>query len=176
MRATICLLSLVAFSAFATDAGTIGADAGTVTGEALEWKAKPLFVLADSEAAIDKYVLAKPAERAKVKGILTKVTVGARVAGAIIVDNYELPYSRRVDVSADVLITDPEGKEILDKVSLAGAQTMDPKVMFALPLKPVFGLMFGLTDREGEYKVQVTVRDHIRGSSAKLETKFTVTR
>ena len=168
MRRSIVLLALIAVTAHAADGGAAPADAGSGP--------RALFVLADDEAAIDKYVLAKPSERAAIKGILTKVTIGKRTAGAILVEGYELPYSRRVDVSADLVITDPEGREVIDKASISGARTMDPKTMLLLPLKPVFGLMFGLTDREGEYKVRITVWDHVRGSSTSLETRFVVTR
>lgn len=184
------MLSLSALTVFAADGGA-RADAGVAKPKAArdagptdagatlgpgEWKAKPILVLAEDETVIDKYALAKPADRAAIKGVLTKVTIGRRTAGAILLEGYELPYSRRVDISADLVITDPEGKEMIDKASVSGAQTMDPKLMVLLPLKPLFGLMFGLTDREGEYKVRITVWDHIRGASTKLETSFVVTR
>ena len=191
MRGMTLVLSLIALAARAADAGSVAdagktagkpdggraaADAGKPAADTVEWKAVPVFAIAENEQALDKFAITKPAERSKIKGLVTKVTVGTRFAAAIFLDGYELPYSRRVDVSADIVITDPEGKEMLDRVSISGAQTMDPKVMLLLPLKPIFGLMFGLTDREGEYRVQITVRDHIRGELTKLDTKFLVTR
>ena len=77
---------------------------------------------------------------------------------------------------ADVVITDPTGRVVIDKAGIAGAQTMDPKTMLLVPLTPTFGLMFGLTDPEGEYKVRITLWDQVRGASALLETKFVVAR
>lgn len=139
-------------------------------------KMKPVLVLMEDAAQIDKYVVAKPAERAAMKGILSKVTIGKRAAAAILVEGYELPYSRRVDLNADIVITDPTGRVVLDKASVAGAQTMDPKTMLLVPLLPTFGLVFGLTDPEGDYKVRIVLWDQVRGASSVLETKFQVTR
>ncbi|GEM_PF-3041945 len=158
--------------AAAQDAGVRAADAGVAPAA----KMRPLLVLMDDAAQIDKYVIAKPAERAAMKGILSKVTVGKRAAAAILVEGYELPYSRRVDLNADIVITDPTGRVVLDKASVAGAQTMDPKTMLLVPLLPTFGLVFGLTDPEGDYKVRIVLWDQVRGSSSVLETKFQVTR
>ncbi len=177
MQRMIAVFCLMTGAAWASDAGTVTDAGGAKVGESqAEWKAKPVFILAENDKVLDAYAIAKPADRAKIKGLLTKATVGARLAGAILLDGYELPYSRRVDVSADVLITDPTGREVVDRASISGASTMDPKTMLLLPLKPVFGLMFGLTDREGEYTVKITVRDNIRGAVTRLETKFVVSR
>lgn len=165
-------------AAKAADAGTapvaapaVEADAGTVA-----WKAKPVVVFASDQATLEKYATLKPAERAKLKTIITTPKIGTRVEMGIFVEGYELPYSRRVDLSADVSITDVTGRSLLEKASFAGAQTMDPKTMLLVPLKPYASLMWGLTDREGEYQLKVTIWDHVRGTSTRLETKFNVTR
>jgi hypothetical protein len=149
----------------------LGADGG-----AAAWKAKPVFVFAETDEALAQYALAKPANRAGLKGILKKVTVGSRAMAAVMLEDYELPYSRRIDVSADIVITDPTGREVLDKASVAGSRTMDPKTMVLVPLGPTFPLMFGLTDPEGEYRVHITVWDQVRGASTRLDTKFTLSR
>jgi hypothetical protein len=178
MRGMTVMLGLLAAVTYAADAGAPKSpDAGIAdAGSTLAFKAKPVLLLAEEPEVITKYALAKPAERAVIKGVLTRLTVGKRAAGAILVDNYELPFSRRVDLTADVVITDPTGRVVLDKAGISGAQTMDPKTMVLVPLTPTFGLMFGLTDPEGEYKVRVTVWDQVRGASSLLETKFIVTR
>ena len=168
MRGTIWLL--IAMTAYGADGGSLAKDAGTAV------KVKPILLFVDDPSVVEKYSLAKPNERAAIKGVLTKLTVGRRAAGAILLENYELPFSRRVDLAADVVITDPTGRVVLDKASIAATQTMDPKTMVLVPLAPTFGMVFGLTDPEGEYKVRVTVWDQIRGTSAVLETKFLVTR
>lgn len=170
------LLVLVAASAFAADAGSAPspkADAGVA---APAKKPKPVFVIFEDQPAAEKYVVLKPAERPKAKGVLTKVTIGKRATGAILIEDYELPFSRRVDLTADLTITDPTGRVVLDKASVAAANTMDPKVMTLVPLAPAVGLMYGLTDPEGDYKVHLVIWDQVRGESTTLDTKFTVTR
>lgn len=179
MRRMTLVLGMIAASAFAADGGAAkpSADAGAVdAGSPLVWKARPVLLLADDAAVIEKYALAKPNERAAIKGVLTKITVGKRSLAAILVDGYELPFSRRVDLTADIVITDPTGRVVLDKAGISGAQTMDPKTMVLVPLNPTFGMVFGLTDPEGEYKVRIMLWDQVRGASSLLETKFVVTR
>ncbi len=181
MRGTILVVGLMAFAAAAADGGVAKpvakADAGSVdAGDPLVWKAKPVLLFVEDPAVADKYALAKPNERAAIKGVLSKLTIGKRAAGALFLENYELPFSRRCDLAADIVITDPTGRVVLDKAGIAGAQTMDPKTMVLVPLTPSFGMMFGLTDPEGEYKVRVVVWDQVRGASTVLETKFLVTR
>ena len=183
MRGMTFVIGLLALAAHAADGGSATpaakvADAGSAldAGSPLAWKAKPVLLFAEDATVLDKYVIAKPNERAGIKGVLSKLTIGKRAAGAIVVENYELPFSRRVDLSADIVITDPTGRVVLDKASIAGAQTMDPKTMLLVPLLPTFGLMFGLTDPEGEYKVRIVLMDQVRGTASVLETKFVVTR
>jgi hypothetical protein len=175
MRVTTVLMGLMAFGAYAADGG-VATPAAADAGAPLGWKAKPVLLFAEDAAVVDKYALARPSERAKIKGVLSKVTIGKRAAGAILVENYELPFSRMVDLAADVVITDPTGRVVLDKAGIAGARTMDPKTMVLVPLTPTFGMMFGLTDPEGEYKVRIVLWDQVRGASSVLETKFLVTR
>ncbi len=176
VRGMTAVMVGLAFAALAADRGSNKADAGSADAGSVAKVARPVLLMTDDPAIVDKYVLAKPNERAAMKGVLTKLTVGKRAAGSILVENYELPFSRRVDLSADIVITDPTGRVVLEKASVAGAQTMDPKTMILVPLVPTFGLMFGLTDPEGEYKVRITLWDQVRGSSSVLETKFLVTR
>lgn len=176
MRGTTLLVGLMAIAAHAADAGS-PRDAGAAdAAAALGWKAKPMLVFVEDATTFEKIAMAKPTERAAIKGVVQKLTVGKRVAATILVEGYELPFSRRVDLQADLVITDPTGRVIMDKASLVGAQVMDPKTMYLVPLGPSFGLMFGLTDPEGDYKVRMTLWDHVRGASTVVETKFTVTR
>lgn len=166
----ITLMALVACAAHAADGGTPKADAGVAR------KPKPVFMIFDDQPAAEKFIVARPNERAAIKGVLSKVTIGKRAIGAIMLEGYELPFSRRVDLTADLTITDPTGRVVLDKASVAAASTMDPKTMTLVPLAPVVGLMYGLTDPEGEYLVHLKVWDQVRGESTVLDTRFTVTR
>lgn len=172
------LLALVAVSAFAADAGAPSPspkpDAGTAAAPAK--KPKPVFMIFEDQASAEKFIVLKPAERAKAKGVLTKVTIGKRALAAIMLEDYELPFSRRVDLTADITITDPTGRVVLDKASVAAANTMDPKTMTLVPLSPGLGLMYGLTDPEGDYKVHLVIWDQVRGESTTLDTKFPVSR
>jgi len=137
---------------------------------------KALFVLATSQEAVDKWAAAKPAERAAVKGIVDKVKINERVWAAIVLDGYTLPRSRKVELNADLIIVDSTGRTVVEKVSAATARTFDPKTQTAVVLKPVGGLIYGVTDPEGLYTARVTIWDQIRGEAAKSETQFTVTR
>jgi hypothetical protein len=139
-----------------------------------EPKAVPL--IATGPEVIDKWVAAKPTERAKVKGFVDKVKINERLAFAVAVDGYELPKSRKVDLRCDVKITDSTGRDVVDRVSLLLAKTWDPKTEFAVLLKPVTALQFGTTDPEGVYQVKITVWDSVRGTHVEAETHFTVYR
>ena len=172
MRRMTLLVGLVAVAGHSADRRSGTVDAGTTP----DWKAKPVLLLTDDPAVVEQYVAAKPPARAAMKGVLTKITIGRRAMGSVLLEGYQLPFSRRVDLTADVTITDPTGRVVLEKASLAGARTLDPKTMLLVPLAPSFPLMFGLTDPEGEYRVRITVWDQVRGASTVLETKFFVSR
>lgn len=178
MRRSPLLLTCLAALAFAADGG-VKPDAGSVKPDAgVAKQPKPVFVVFEDQAAAEKYVVLKtPAERANAKGVLKKVTIGKRATGAIMLENYELPFSRRVDLTVDVVIIDPTGRVVLDKASAASAsKDWDPKNMPLVPFGPALGLMYGLTDPEGEYTLKLKVWDQVRGESTSLDTKFTVSR
>lgn len=149
----------------APDAGT-----GLVTGP------KAVLLLAPNAEVFDKWVAAKPAERAALKGLTDKVKINERVMVAIALDGYQLPRSRRVELTADITITDSTGRTVLEKASAATARSFDPKTQTAVLLKPVGALIYGVTDPEGVYTARVTIWDQIRGESAKTVSQFTVAR
>ena len=149
----------------------LSADAGTPVVAP-----KAAVLLAPTVDVFDKWAAAKPAERAAVKGLVDKVKINERMMLAIVLDGYELPRSRQVDLVADIVITDSTGRVVLEKASAAGARIFDPKTQTAVVLKPLGALLYGVTDPEGVYTAKVTVWDQIRGDSAKAVTQFTVTR
>jgi hypothetical protein len=149
-----------------------GSDAGTAAAPAL----KAIALISTDSAVLEKWVTLKPAERAKLAGLTDKLKVDERVVVGIALDGYTLPKSRLVDLTCDVVITDPTGQLLLEKVSIAGTRTWDPKTQSAVPLKPTFGLIFGTTDPEGVYKMKITVWDQVRGVSTVSESTFTVSR
>ncbi len=151
---------------------TAGSDAGTAAAPAL----KAVALISTDTTLIDKWVTLKSAERAKLPGLTDKLKVDERYVVAVALDGYTLPKSRRVDLTCDVVVTDPTGQPVLERVSIAGARNWDPKTQLAVPLKPLFGLMFGTTDPEGVYKLKVTVWDQVRGTSTVGESTFTVSR
>jgi hypothetical protein len=121
-------------------------------------------------------VATKPDQRGTVKGLVDKMKINERVAFAIVLDRYELPKSRKVDLTADLLIVDSTGRTVVDKVSVATAKTWDPATQFAVPLKPATAMYFGTTDPEGIYSLKVTVWDQVRGTHVESTQQFTVTR
>jgi hypothetical protein len=148
-----------------------GADAGVAAVPA-----KPLALIATDTGVIEKWVATKPEQRGTVKGLVDRVKINERVAFAIVLDGYELPRSRKVDLTADLLITDSTGRTVVDKVSVATAKTWDPAKEFAVMLKPLTGMYFGTTDPEGAYSLKVTVWDQVRGTHVESTQQFTVTR
>src|SRR3954462_14752891 len=120
---------------------------------------KAVALIATGPDVLDKWAAAKPSERAKVKGLVDKVKINERVAFAVVLDGYELPKNRQVDLTCDVKITDSTGRDVIDRVSLGLAKTWAPKTQFAVLLKPVTALQFGTTDPEGVYHVKITVWD-----------------
>jgi hypothetical protein len=137
---------------------------------------KPLGLIATDPGVIEKWVATKPDQRATVKGLVDKMKINERVAFAIVLEGYELPKSRKVDLTADLLIVDSTGRTVVDKVSVATAKTWDPATQFAVLLKPMTGMYFGTTDPEGVYSLKVTIWDQVRGSHVESTQQFTVTR
>lgn len=148
----------------------LAADAGVPSAP------KAVVLLAPTPDVFDKWEAAKPSERAGVKGLTDKVKINERMLIAIAVDGYELPRSRKVELNADIVITDSTGRVVLEKVSAAMARVYDPKTQVGLVLKPLGALIYGVTDPEGVYTAKVTVWDQIRGESMKTVAQFTVSR
>jgi hypothetical protein len=155
------------------DGGTV--DAGATSKPDAGVAARPLFVIAEDAAVFDAFSTAKVGERPKLK-TTTALKVGTTYAASIFADGYTLPFSRVVDLSADITITDSTGRVVRERASAARARTMDPKTMVAVQLVPDFRLSFGLVDPEGAYQVVLVLYDHVRGVSSRSETTFTVTR
>lgn len=151
-----------------TDAGA--ADAGVAAG-----KPRPAFALAKDSPTLEKWAKTKPEGRAAL-GLLKGVKIGERTFMGLFLENYELPASRKVDLSADVLILDCDKRIVLEKANAAGTRSMDPKVHIAVPLLPAVELNYGNTDPDCVYSVKVTVYDLNRGVSWTTEGSFPVTR
>jgi hypothetical protein len=154
---------------------TLGADGGAEVALA---KAAPRaqLLIANDTAVFDKWLAAKPAERAAVKGLTDKVKINERSVVAIVLDGYELPHSRKVELVADIVIVDSTGRTVLEKASVANGRTFDPKTQTAVLLKPTGSLIYGVTDPEGVYTVKLTVWDQIRGEASRAVSTFTVSR
>lgn len=150
-------------------------DAGSATKADAGVPARPVLVIAEDTATFDAFSTAKVAERARLK-TTTVVKIGQVYPAAIFADGYTLPFSRVVDLSADLSITDSTGRVVRERASVAGVRTMDPKTMVAVQLVPDLRLSFGLTDPEGRYQVVLTLYDHVRGTATRTESAFTVTR
>jgi hypothetical protein len=146
------------------------ADAGVASRQP-----RPAFALARDSATLDKWSKTKPEGRAALP-LLKAVKIGERAFLGLFVENYELPVSRKVDLAADVLITDCNKRIVLEKANIAGTRTMDPKLHLAVPLTPPIELVYGLTDPDCVYAVKVTVFDLNRGVSWTSEGTFPVTR
>jgi len=157
------------------EGGAARPDAGVLAKADAGVPAHPLFVIAEDTATFDAFSTAKVADRARLK-TTTVVKIGQVYPAAIFADGYTLPFSRVVDLSADLTITDSTGRVVRERASVARVRTMDPKTMVAVQLVPDLRLSFGLTDPEGKYQVVLTLYDHVRGTATRAESAFTVTR
>ena len=182
------MLVAVGLLILAADAGaptTLAADGGAQPRRAADGGARPLdagvatrpFVaIAESEEPMPKVATAKPAERARVPGVLTTLLIGHTYTFAFFADAYTLPVSRVVDLNVDIVITDSTGRQVIEMANVSRARTMDPKTMFAVPLDPPLRLPLGLTDPEGVWMVRMILFDGVRGTTSRAESSFTVKR
>lgn len=177
MRMMLSALLLLAGLAHAGDAGTpaAAADAGTAAAAANVSSATPAFVVVENQDDLTKLEQLSAKDRAAAKGVVTKMQIGKRYVGAIFVDGYTLPRSRRVGLAVDVTIIDPNGDVRIERVSAASTKTMDPKLPSVM-LRPALPMSWGLTDLEGEYTVKVKLYDEVRGESSESRSKITVVR
>ncbi|MFT3835955.1 MAG: hypothetical protein QM723_03030 [Myxococcaceae bacterium] len=174
MRMMLIALLLLAGLAHAGDAGTPAVDAGTPAA-ANASPATPAFVVVENQDDLAKLEQLSAKDRAASKTVVTKMQIGKRYVGAIFVDGYTLPRSRRVGLGVDVTIIDPNGDVRIERVSAASTKTMDPKLP-TLMLRPPLPMTWGLTDLEGEYTVKLKLYDEVRGESSESRSKITVVR
>jgi hypothetical protein len=168
-RPLVCAALLCSVVASAQDGGKAAAPVAPA-------KPRPAFALAKSSPVFEVWARTKPEARAALPNLIKSVKIGERAFLGIFLENWELPPSRKVDLTADVLITDCNKRVVLEKASIAGTRITDPKVNLAVPLTPAVELMYGLTDPDCTYSVKVTVFDLLRGQSWTSEGTFDVTR
>ncbi len=147
-------------------------DAGT---RSTGFAATPLFLVTETPEALEKLEQVAPKDRAANKTIVTKMQIGKRYYLGVFVDGYTLPRSRRVDLAADLTLTDPAGDVRVERASAATSQMIDPKNPTAF-LRPGLPMTWALTDLEGEYKVRIKLYDQVRGEFSESTGRFTVVR
>ncbi len=173
MRLMVSALLLLAGLAHATDAGTAArADAGTAANVS---PATASFVVVEKEEDLPKLEQLSAKERAASKLVVTRMQIGKRYIGAIFVDGYTVPRSRRIGLQVDVTILDPNGDIRIERVSAAQAKVVGPKLPSVL-LRPGLPMTWGLTDLEGEYTIKLKLYDEVRGESSDSSSKITVVR
>jgi hypothetical protein len=183
-RPLFCAALLFSAVASAQDGGTAApapknpkapVDAGATDAGVAALQPKPVFAIAKSSLVLEQWAKTKPEARGSVP-TLKAVKIGERAYLGIYLDNWELPFSRKVDLSGDILITDCTKRVLLEKAHVASAKTVDPKLQFAVPLNPTVELLYGLTDPECAYNVRLIIYDLVRGQSWASDGTFTVTR
>ena len=167
-RPLACAALLFSVAAWAQDAGK--ADAGVAPP-----KPHPVFAIGKGSPVLEQWAKSKPEARAALPTLKT-VKIGERAYFGIFLEGWELPASRKVDLSADILITDCNKRQVLEKANVAATKMMDPRVHVVVPLLPAVELMYGLTDPECAYSVKLTIFDLVRGTSWTSEGSFTVAR
>jgi hypothetical protein len=133
---------------------------------------KANLLIAQSNAEIEKWVLATPAERA-VSGRKRSLEIDTKYLLPSVVTDYT-PDSKQIEFTSDYEILGPGGKIIFSKTEFAAAQAYDPKSPSVIVLNPVMNLTFDKDDTPGKYIIRITVKDHLKGAVSRAEEQITL--
>jgi len=129
------------------------------------------ILITDSKEAIGRWVLLPAAERAGT-GRIRRVTPGMKMYVPLVVTNYGFPASENMYLTAQVRLSNPDGKTLFDVPKMSGAISPDPRSPSVIVLNPLLDLTFDTKDRPGRYTIQVTITDHFHSTSATAEETF----
>jgi hypothetical protein len=124
----------------------------------------------DSKEAIEKWVLSPLLPRPGT-GLVRQVKPGMKFYMPFVVTNYRFP-NENMYLSAQLRITDPEGKTIFEAPKVSGAVRRDPRSPHVIVLNPVMDLTFDEADQPGTYMIRVMVFDHAHNVSASTEASI----
>jgi hypothetical protein len=133
---------------------------------------KANLLITESNAEIQKWVLATPAERA-VSGRKRTLEIDTRYLLPAVVTDYT-PDSKQILFTADYEMLGPGGKVYFQKTAFSSAQAYDPKSPSVIVLNPVLNLTFDKNDTPGKYTIRITVKDHLKGTVSRAEEQVTL--
>lgn len=145
-------------------------DANEVAGmKEADFHANILF--ADSNAAVEKWVLMPAAEKPNA-GRMRQVTRDTTIYVPFVVTDYPYPPTEKMDLTTHVRFRSPTGKVLLEAPHFSEDIGSDPKLPHTIVLNPVMHMKFDSGDVSGVYTFRLTIVDHIHGTYAKAEEKL----
>jgi len=133
---------------------------------------KANLLIAESNAEIEKWVLATPAERA-VSGRKRTLEIDTKYLLPSVITDYA-PDSKQILFTSDYEILGPDGTIHFQKTALSSAQAYDPRSPSVIVLNPVMNLTFDKNDTPGKYIIRITVTDHLKGTVSRAEEQVTL--
>jgi hypothetical protein len=128
------------------------------------------ILITDSKAAIEKWILLPAGDRSGA-GRFRETAPGKKIYIPFVVTNYPFQASEKMNLTAHVRISAPNGKTLLDVPTFSEAIRPDPRSPSDIVLNPVMDLTFDATDLPGTYTISVTITDHVHSAYAKAEEK-----
>jgi hypothetical protein len=133
---------------------------------------KANLLIAESNAEIEKWVRATPAERAA-SGRKRTLEIDTKYLLPAVVTGYT-PDSKQILFTADYEMLGPGGKVYFQKTEFSSAQAYDPRSPSVIVLNPVLNLTFDKNDTPGKYIIRITVNDHLKGTVSLAEEQVTL--
>ena len=135
------------------------------------------LLIIEAQTEKDAWIKSPP-EKQKTTGRLRNLVIGPDYLFPAIVQNYTPVPTGLVDFSADYRLIEPDGKVgfVRPRLSRVSFEARRNVGNFFVVLDPLLILNFDDSDASGEYRLQVTVNDHVRRQSRMVEEKFNLRR
>jgi hypothetical protein len=129
------------------------------------------ILITDTKDAIAHWVLTPTAQR-PTAGRLRELTPGKKFYLPAVVSEYPYLASEKMELTAHMRITAPDGRVVLDSPAVSNAIGPDPRSPSTIVLNPVVDITFDENDPAGTYTVRATITDHVHSTYAKAEEQF----
>ena len=136
-----------------------------------EAKFKANILIAESKAAIEKWVLLPETDRSAA-GRIRQVPRDKKFYLPFVVTGYAWQASEKMDLTTHVRLISPAGKTLFDAPKFSETVGPDPRSPSVIVVNPVMDLTFDSGDRPGTYTIRVTITDHVHSVFAKAEEQF----
>ncbi len=133
------------------------------------------LVCARSHAEIEKWVFST-LDGEQPDAAPESVRMNQKFHLAFIVDSFEAPARKPVDLLANLKMVDPNGKTVMTVPKAAFANMQDPRAPGIVVLQPIMAITFDKTDPVGTYTFESSILDRSRGVSAFATTSIELVR